>query len=133
MGPKHFLSKTTAQPLGRYDVLKDLVRVEAIVGESHASCGYVIFLTNDSAYWCDPRTGAGTSDAFSLCDGRTIYGELDWSATAAPGTTRKREQAIRLGAQYDLHWRDYSKVAVRSYPHFRYLTLNVVPPAVSSR
>lgn len=126
------LQDHVAQPLGRYDVLKDLVRVEAIVNESHASCGYVIFLTNDSAYWCDSRNVAGTSDAFSLRDGRIIDGELKWSATTSTGTKRKRGQAIKLAAKYPLHWQDYSRVAVHSYPQFRYLILKARPASVHS-
>lgn len=107
------------------------VRVESIVSESLASFGYVILLTNDSAYWCDSKNSAGTSDAFSLRDGRTICGQLDWSATASAGTKRKREQAIRVAAQYVLQWQNYSRVAVRSYPDFRYLALKAASPAAS--
>ncbi|MGA8220773.1 MAG: hypothetical protein WB780_03900 [Candidatus Acidiferrales bacterium] len=114
-----------AQPLGRYDFLRDLMRLEAVTAGSQAIRGYAILLTNDSAYWCNPRGIAGTSDAFSLHDGRVLSGELNWSARASTGTKRNREEPIRLTARYSPEWRDYSNVDVRDYSAFRYVSIPV--------
>ena len=36
-----------AQPLGRYDYLKDIERLESMLMELGATCGYAILLSND--------------------------------------------------------------------------------------
>jgi hypothetical protein len=121
-----------AQPLGRYDVLKDVARVETVLSESHALGGYVVLLTNDSAYWSEPRNSMETSAEFSLHDGRRISGELRWAATASAGTKRNREQAIKLAGQYELQWQDYSQIKAQYYSRFRYLVMEVKGPAGSN-
>lgn len=115
-----------AQPLGRYDMLKDIVRLEAIVQKPGASVAHAILLTNDSAYWAKPRTMADTSAGSSLHDGRLLSGRLDWSSSASPGTKRGRKEAIQVSGRYLLQWRDYSTIEARSYPRFRYLAIDVL-------
>lgn len=121
-----------AQPLGRYDFVKDVHRLESLEEELPGAACYAILLTNDSAYWSEARSADDTSAAFSLCDARTLSGRLDWSARASAGTKRKREQAIELRCEYLLNWRDYSSIEAKYYPRFRYLALQVAHPAVAA-
>lgn len=118
-----------AQPLGRYDFLKDLQRLEAVGKEIPGATGCAILLTNDSAYWSEPRGIDDTSAAFNLCHGRELSGRLDWSARASAGTKRGREQPLDLNYQYRLGWRDYSQIDAKRYPQFRCLAVKVVAPA----
>jgi hypothetical protein len=114
-----------AQPLGRYDFLKDIQRLE-LTTEGHSSIiGHAILLTNDSAYWCQPRGHIDTSADFSLCEGRSVTGTLKWSPSASMGTMRKRETPIHLTGQYRLEWRDYSKLGTKPYSQFRYLVAEI--------
>jgi hypothetical protein len=125
-GEEFYLQDHSAQPPTRYDFIKDIARLEAIVhNNTSAIRGFAVFLTNDSAYWCKPRAIDGVSSALSVHDGRRLSGTLDWGSTASAGTKLKREQAIRLRAEYDLEWREYSAIDVPRYPNFRYLVVPV--------
>lgn len=119
------LRSHVALPLGRYDVLKDLQRIESIAELGEVYSGAVVFLTNDSAYWSPPRSDEDTSAAFSLVDGRTISGEMDWSVRASPGTKKGRESPINIRGEYLLQWNEYSSIPSRSYSRFRSLILSV--------
>ena len=59
------LKQHGAQPLGRYDVLKDVERIQR-----SGKPGFVIFLTNDPLYWTAGNRGNGA--AFSLQQGHLI-------------------------------------------------------------
>ena len=45
----------SANDLGRYDLIKDLVRIEHLVDVGHAGTGAVIAITNDHLYWTKPN------------------------------------------------------------------------------
>jgi hypothetical protein len=121
------LQNHVAQPIGRYDFLKDVARLEAITQNRQALVAYAIFLTNDSAYWAEPRSVDDTSAAFSLHDGRVLSGRLGWSPRASIGTKRGREEAINLSRRYVLQWRDYSEIDSKHYSRFCYLAVEVLP------
>jgi len=115
----------SAQDIGRCDFWQDVQRVEQIVaGRSHI-VGYVIFLTNDSAYWKAPASGQTIDAAFRMHGGRKVTGELRWGAGASEGTMRRREEPIRLKGTYSLVWEDYSSLGGRTYDKFRYLLLQI--------
>jgi hypothetical protein len=113
-----------AQDLGRYDTIKDVVRLEHLAAAGAVDAAWVILLTNDEAYW-SPRRSAGTIDeAFGLHDGARLTGTLTWAAHAG-GTTRGRESAHELKASYECVWLPYSKLADGPGGTFRYLCLPV--------
>ena len=114
-----------AQPLGRYDVLKDVQRLESVLKDREATWAAAVFLTNDSAYWTGPRNRRDTSANFNLADDRVITGELAWSDSAAPGTRKGREKPIQLTNRYHLSWREYSKVSGSRYGTFRTLSIEI--------
>lgn len=116
-----------AQPIGRCDFLKDVARLEAIAQNREVLVACAILLTNDSAYWAEPRSVDDTSAAFSLHDGRVLSGRLDWSPRASAGTKRGREGAINLSGRYVLLWRDYSEIDSKYYSRFRYLAVDLPP------
>jgi hypothetical protein len=114
-----------AQPLGRYDFLNDVFRLESIQENSPRVNAYTLMLTNDSAYWSEPRGLDDTSAAFSLHNGRRVFGHLEWSARASAGTKKKRERPIDLVGEYVLEWRDFSVIDCRDYSLFRSLAVEV--------
>lgn len=124
-GERFSLLNHAAQPLGRYDVLKDVQRLETIAGLGSAYSGVAVLLTNDSAYWQLPRSEQDISAEFSLGDGRSVSGVLKWSGRASTGTVRGREDPIALTGSYSLAWKEYSVVESRYYSVFRYLPIFV--------
>jgi hypothetical protein len=121
---EHFqLRDQAAQDLGRYDVLRDLVRIETLVAAGEADRGYVIALTNDSSYWKGPTPLSSPNyEAFRLMEARDLGGLLTWGPATGPGTMKGRETPIVLRDRYRCNWADYSDLAsTASYMRFRYL------------
>lgn len=117
------LKNQAAQNLARYDVLRDLMRVERLVLQGAFTRGYVVFLTNDAQFW-QPPVRRDTCDAdFRLHEGRVLEGTLRWGAHTGAGTMRGREQPIVLKGQYRCSWQSYSVVPYHKNGVFRYLLL----------
>lgn len=117
------LLNQSAQDCGRYDVCKDVQRIEKLANKE--TLGFVIFLTNDSAYWKLGRGATSEDSAFRLCEGKTLSGILKWGDTTAAGTMKTREQPITLNGHYSISWNDYSNVSDSPYGEFRYLLINI--------
>ena len=99
-----------AQPLARYDLWKDVARIERLIKDDWAAGGYMVALTNEHTYWNEGR--ADTIDAtFRTHEGHEVRGSLALSARASAGTTEGRESPIELRGTYVTRWRDYSKPA----------------------
>lgn len=121
------LRAQSAHDVRRYDVVKDIARLEAIVAARAADAGAMIALTNDPAYWSAGRDG--TVDAvFRLHDGVTLSGTVAWAPHAGAGTTANRTEPLTLRGTYDLHWRDYSDTGDRT-GCFRVLVVPVTSAA----
>lgn len=111
----------------RYDVCKDVTRMEAYANKTGCEAG-VLVLTNDPSYW-RPRVRTDSADiAFSLSDLRELSGPLSWGASAGSGTRKSREKVLVISGRYTLAWRDYSVVDGKS-GKFRYLWIPVSPAA----
>lgn len=123
------LASQSAQDLRRYDILKDLSRIEALQQAGLVAGGCSITLTNDASLWRESRKSDAIDSAFRLHHGRAIHGELAWSLHAAAGTIRSREAPLRLRGEYLIDWQPYSSVPAASRNNeFRLLMLEV-PPA----
>lgn len=118
------LKNQGAQPQGRYDFMEALRRLEWLKATRQIP-GCAILLTNDSAYWTQPRNDSDTSAAFRLHEGRKACGKLEWSPDTAAGTKKNRETPIQLAGTYTIHWSHYSTIPVRQYPEFRFLVVDV--------
>lgn len=112
-----------ATDLRRYDVLKDVERLERFNAD-HRGRSYVIALTNDPAYWRAVKSDQTIDAAFRLCENRRVTGELSWASHASPGSVRGREKSISLGAEYSISWHDYSDLGVGS-GQFRFLCIEI--------
>jgi len=116
-----------AHPPNRFDIVADLERIEAVVEEGDLANGYVLVLTNDSAYWKQPSQNVIDSD-FRLHN--KLSGELKWSDDASQSTkTAKRDRVIKLQDDYYLDWKNYSfehpSTVMEGSDDFRYLLIEV--------
>lgn len=116
-----------ADDLGRYDVVKDIARLEELIEAGAATIGYALLLTNQPSYWITGRSGEAADAAFRLTEGRMLAGHLSWGPTAGPGTRRGRGD-ISLRGQYQLTWDDYGTVPRAPAGRFRHLLVEVAQP-----
>ena len=124
---EQFEFRDWAGDLERYEFWKDVVRTERLVGDRHASSGYVVALANIKGCWGRPVRGwERTNDAaFRLHQGRSVEGRLDWAAKTA-ALTKKRRPPLDLLGRYVTSWREYSRPAPGCPGgEFRYLLLDI--------
>jgi len=94
-----------AHPPNRFDIVSDVERIEAVVESQGLEKGYMVFLTNDSAYWKESTRNVIDLD-FRLHN--EIGGEMTWSDDASLQTiSQKRDRPIELNDHYDLDWNMY--------------------------
>jgi hypothetical protein len=124
-GEHYALKAQAAQDITRYDVVKDISRVERVAFAVPSATGYAVCLTNDAASW-NRSLRQDTVDAlFRLHEGRTLTGTLRLAAHTGAGTMAKREVPITLAGSYPLQWRDYSLLNGSSAGRLRYLAVPV--------
>lgn len=129
-GERFELRNHAGQDLIRYDVVKDVCRLERLVGSGVAAQGWMLLLTNDQGYWT-PTTRETVDLAFRLHEGRTLTGRLEWGPSAGSGTTAGREAPLELAGSYQLRWRDYAAPAPGPGGEFRLLAVHVPPRVLS--
>jgi len=106
-----------------YDYWKDVQRLEYLIQKKVIHHGYAIFLTNDSAYWKEPKRAANY-DSFRIQNKREIKeGKLYWPGNRTPkGATEKRNSPIKVSNNYTISWKEYSKKQ-----SFMYTSLEISP------
>ena len=118
------LRQQGAQPPSRYDLWKDVARIERLIERGWATGGYVAALTNEQSYWNEG--GAGAIDGtFRTHENNEVLGKLAWGPGAAAGTMKNREQPIELRGRYITRWQSYSQPFEAPGGEFRYLLLDV--------
>ncbi len=114
----------------RYDVCKDIMRMEAYAQATGYDAG-VLVLTNDPGYWQE-RARMNTVDAaFNLSHSRELTGTLAWHELAKPGTIKNRETTLEIKGNYTLTWQDYNRIDGKA-GLFRYLWIPISPPYPTS-
>jgi hypothetical protein len=127
-GEEFALSNQGAQDTGRYDVLKDIQRLEGMVAAGVADEGILIFLTNDRSYYSKPSQEINTVDRkFRIHEGSQVGGRLSWAEGTGQGTMKGREVAIHLNGNYQMNWDTYSQINIDSRSEFQCLMLQVHP------
>jgi hypothetical protein len=124
-GEQFNLRHQSAHDIRRYDVCKDIGRIEDFCQRSGATGG-VLVLTNDPAYWSSRRRPDTFDAAFDLVDRRILSGTLTWAENTGPGTTKGRESQLVIAGQYPLQWRDYAEIG-GSGGRLRYLYIPIEP------
>ena len=125
---KYHLKNQGAQDIARYDFCKDIKRLEKVLKKHPNSIGFAIFLTNDDLYWKIPRNSNTADKNFRIHNGRTLQGTLKWKEETSPGTTKGRENPIKLAGKYEIRWRYYlnlNKENEQKNGKFRYLLIEV--------
>lgn len=123
-GDEHFrLKDHSAQDGGRYDFLKDVMRLEQIKRMKPHAEGYAVLLTNEPLYWKSGQSGTN-DEAFHLQEGRQLTGELSWNLKASKGTTKGRLDPILLRGSYTVTWKAFSNLQTQN-SEFRYLALKI--------
>ena len=110
----------------RYDVCKDVMRMEALAEKTGYGAG-VLVLTNDPGYWQDRARTQTVDAAFNLSHLRELTGTLSWHESAKPGTTKKREATLTIKGRYSLTWQDYNRLEGPA-GLFRYLWIPIAAP-----
>lgn len=125
-GEEFSLNNQGAQDIGRYDVLKDIQRLEEMLAAKVADKGFLIFLTNDKSYFSNPNGNKKTVDQnFRLHEGNRVGGKLYWTEEAGKGTIKGREEPINLHGEYEMKWGNYSQIDDSPRGDFRCLLLEV--------
>ena len=126
-GEQYFLKTHSAPDIGRYDVIKDIERLEELIREDKIKLGFVIFLTNDPSY---SHKCEGNACKFSLEEGREINGKMDWGRNTG-GTKNGREKTLKLKGKYKINWINGSSILEKTM--FKYFILEVYNPDLSKR
>jgi len=124
-GEEFILQDQGAQDISRYDLLKDIQRLEKVVASIPNCVGWAIALTNDGSYWRPARTGTTVDADFRLHEGQELKGNLNWAAHTGAGTKKGREKAIKLGTRYTAKWWQYSEPERGNNGQFRGLMFQV--------
>ncbi|GEM_PF-1183444 len=119
-----------AEPLGRYDFLKDLERVEEALCHYPDGIGWVIMVTNDSQYWNPPGSTEVADFAFRIHQGRILQpGHHAWRPGAENGVAQGRERPLSIAGSYLVSWKDYSTLREGARGLLRSLVLKVNRPS----
>ncbi len=105
VGQSYALKNHSAHDHRRYDVVKDIVRVEKFVQSHPNANGAVVVLTNDPAY-TKPSSGSTANDAaFRIGHGDVLHGPREWGRLPA---NKERQNGLRLGQSYEMKWSEFS-------------------------
>ncbi|MYJ73713.1 MAG: hypothetical protein F4089_00880 [Gammaproteobacteria bacterium] len=124
-GESFALRNQAANPVQRYEYLKDIQRLERLSGLPEARAGFAILLTNDDLYWKEPETAYDQTidSALRLHEGQRLEGKMAWSERASAGTRKGREPPILLSGSYKARWRNYAAINGQPFGEFRYLAI----------
>lgn len=114
-----------AQDIARYDFCKDICRVESLAAAYPGLTGYAVFLTNDQTYWNVSRRENNYDDAFRIHEASRLINNLEWSEKASDGTTKGRDETLRLRSDYEMTWGGYSSVDGEKGTDFRALVVAI--------
>ncbi|MCL5006889.1 MAG: hypothetical protein M1153_01980 [Patescibacteria group bacterium] len=130
-GERFKLLDQSARDLGKYDFIKDIVRLEGWKksgGDSHIDYGYAIFLTNDAGYWKSSSRPAADA-SFRIYEDKELKGKLGWSnkssgSKVSDGTIKGRENDLQLSGSYTIHWNNYSDLNNKK-ASFKYILVRI--------
>jgi hypothetical protein len=114
-----------------YDCIGDINRMESFCGNLKGfHTGYVVWLTNDSAYW-DSSYNASYYNEFhapngSIKTGKMYFNPLNPRTNKPPQILKERkyQNPIILNGSYQIKWNDYSDLGVAK-GLFKYAVVDV--------
>lgn len=124
------LKEHAAIDLGRFDVIKDIQKLEQLVCSNQITKGYVLFVTNCSTYWTNQAykgSDQALDTAFRLIDKRVLSGTLKWHSNVKVSTCgKKRINGIELKGSYQVNWKDLVDLGCNNGV-FRYMIIEIPP------
>ena len=125
------LRNQSAVDYSRYAFLKDIQRMEEVVGNNTDVKGYAILITNDMSIELPPTKDDVADFQFRIHEGKVINNEeLDWIRKKGGQSFGDMENPIKLRGTYKFNWKDYSELKnTNNLPvtngKFRYLFVEI--------
>ena len=125
------LRNKSAVDYARYDFLKDIKRMEEVVGNNTNVKGYAILITNDMSIELPPTKDDVADFQFRIHEGKVINNEeLDWIRKKGGQSFGDMENPIKLRGTYKFNWKDYSELKNKNNlpvtnGKFRYLFVEI--------
>ena len=105
------LRNQSAVDYSRYAFLKDIQRMEEVVGNNTDVKGYAILITNDMSIELPPTKDDVADFQFRIHEGKVINNEeLDWIRKEGGQSFGDMENPIKLRGTYKFNWKDYSEL-----------------------
>jgi hypothetical protein len=121
------LANHGAQDVPRYNIAKDIVRIEHAIDTIPNSAAAAIVLTNDPSYWnASPSPNPTIDAAFRILEGQNLTGSCSWAIGAEPGTTKGRAEILNVRGAYPMKWQDYSELNER-WGQFKFVIVEPKP------
>ena len=116
LGSKHILKEQAANDLGRYGYLKDIYRIENVLGtitDKNIKKGYAIILTNDSKYYKEPTISLKTIDRTFRIHERTtsinpFVNPINWTFKGQKPSWVENYPSFRIQNMPLFNWHVYS-------------------------
>lgn len=119
------LREQSAHDVRRYDVVKDVERLERLLAAGVADHGVAVVLTNVAAFWAPSAARHTFDQSFRIHQDATLTGTLDWVPGTGDGTKKNRDKALVLRGSYRMSWVDYATVGTGPGSTFRALVVPV--------
>ena len=125
------LRNQSAVDYSRYAFLKDIQRMEEVVGNNTDVKGYAILITNDMSIELPPTKDDVADFQFRIHEGKVINNEeLDWIHKEGGQSFGDMENPIKLRGTYKFNWKDYSELKNKNNlpvtnGKFRYLFVEI--------
>ena len=125
------LRNQSAVDYSRYAFLKDIQRMEEVVGNNTDVKGYAILITNDMSIELPPTKDDVADFQFRIHEGKVINNEeLDWIRKEGGQSYGQMENPIKLRGTYKFNWKDYSELKNKNNlpvtnGKFRYLFVEI--------
>lgn len=107
------LKNHSAIPLGSYDYLKDIHRIENLSQLPGFKRGFAVMLTNEPMYY-ETNTTASAYNMFKICDGLTKQANvtMNWGLTnkQMPFQATKGRGPFALKNTYQMQWNSYNNI-----------------------
>lgn len=126
-GVEYNLRNHSALDIRRYDCLKDISRLEALIEAGKIDDGYFLLITNDSKLWENINNNETSDKEFRFYDGGKITaGKKKWQNKAKSGTTKNRNKELVIHNEYNVGFKEYSKLNPANGSNiFKYLLIEI--------
>ena len=116
---------------GRYAIWRDVYRIETFCDLKKINKGFIVFITNNSAYLAEPIAG-GVAEEFSISEGNHVAASKNWNLASAKrscihDTYWADDKPLIIKNDYCFFYSNYSNVLdVAAQPHvFKQLILPI--------